>query len=115
MAKNTYIRKMQARKAAAEFTKSRAEEKAAVTAAERALWISLVAIHEAFGIGKDRIFRDYLPAFQKVSQEYEKRLREVDRDYADGKLEQEMKAIFHFNVEVGNATNEVKANGEKLY
>lgn len=114
MAKNDYVRKMQVRKAMIDWQQAKMEEVAATKAAERALWMGIVALNRAFGIGKTRIFRDYVPVFEEITREYEKRLHEVDRDYADGKLEQEVGAILDGDVSVGARDNEVTVNVKNI-
>lgn len=114
MAKNDYVRKMQIRKAMIDWQQGELEKLAATKAAERSLWMAIVALHRAWGIGKERIFRDYVPAFTELTREYEKRLHEVDRDYADGKLEQEVGAILGGEVSVGARDNEVTVDVKNL-
>lgn len=122
MAKNDYIRKMQVRQLMIEWEKLKREERAAVQAAERALWISIVAINRAFGIGKDRIFNKYVPVFHEVTAEYEADLRKngdtlhsSDRDYADGKLEQKIREILGIEVSIGGEHNgEVTVDAKNL-
>lgn len=122
MAKNDYVRQMQRRKAMIEWQQAKMEELAATKAAERALWIAIVAVHTAYKKGKDSIYNTFIPAFHKATAEYEADLRQngdtlhsSDRDYADGKLEQKIQAILGIEVSIGGGHNgEVTVDAKNL-
>lgn len=52
---------------------------------QRALWMACIAMHNAFGIGKDR-FQRWAEEMQKVVEWYEEMLTNVDDVYANEKL-----------------------------
>lgn len=52
---------------------------------QRALWMACIAMHNAFGIGKDR-FQKWAVEMQKVVEWYEEMLTNVDDVYANEKL-----------------------------
>lgn len=52
---------------------------------QRALWMACIAMHNAFGIGKDR-FQKWAEEMQKVVEWYEEMLTNVDDVYANEKL-----------------------------
>lgn len=55
--------------------------------AQRALWLAVLAVHDAFGIGADRMGK-FFDALQTLTQEYAKMRDEVDDEYANDKLRQ---------------------------
>ena len=56
------------------------------THTQRAMWLMVVSIADAFGIGPDRMKRDFFPALQRNTEEIERMERETDLDYAYEKL-----------------------------
>lgn len=56
------------------------------THTQRAMWLMVVSIHDAFGIGPERMRRDFFPALQENSDWVQKNTDEVDVEYAYEKL-----------------------------
>ena len=56
------------------------------THTQRAMWLMVVSISDAFGIGPERMRRDFFPALQKNSDWVQKNTDEVDVEYAYEKL-----------------------------
>lgn len=56
------------------------------TRTQRAMWLMVCSIADAFGIGPERMKRDFFPALQRNTDELEQMTREVDADYAYEKL-----------------------------
>ncbi len=54
-------------------------------AMQRALWLTVVSLHDAYGFGKDRLDR-FFEAFQANTDQLETMRAEVDDDYAFEKL-----------------------------
>ena len=52
---------------------------------QKALWLAVTAIADAYGFGSKRI-KLFFDALQANSDEYERMKREVDEEYADEKL-----------------------------
>lgn len=61
--------------------------------AQRCLWLSIVAMNEAFGIGKDRI-KVWMDKLKENTEEYAQMKRDVDEEYANEKLRLRVSAIF---------------------
>lgn len=72
---------------------------------ERIAAMTAVALNHAFGIGSDRFHEKYVPAYLQVSMLWEQRFNEVDSDYADGKLEQDIKRLLGTEFEIGRMKN----------
>ena len=53
--------------------------------AQRALWLAIVAMNDAFGIGKERL-KAFLEKLQENTEEYSRMKQEIDEDYANEKL-----------------------------
>ena len=52
---------------------------------QRHLWLTAVALHEAYGFSEKRLDK-FFDAFQSAADELQKMIDEVDRDYAYEKL-----------------------------
>lgn len=59
---------------------------------QRALWLAVTAIADAYGFGSKRI-KPFFDALQANSDEYERMKREVDDEYADEKLRIKVETI----------------------
>lgn len=68
---------------------------------QRALWLMVITVSEAFGIGPKRMQRDFFPALERNNQELRKMREENGETYAFEKLRQRAEqvsgiAIRHF-------------------
>lgn len=61
--------------------------------AQRALWLAVVAMNDAFGIGKDRL-KAFLEKLQENTEEYSRMKQEIDEDYANEKLRLRVSELF---------------------
>lgn len=59
---------------------------------QKALWLAVTAIADAYGFGSKRI-KLFFDALQANSDEYERMKREVDDEYADEKLRMKVETI----------------------
>ena len=59
---------------------------------QKALWLAVTAIADAYGFGSKRI-KLFFDALQANSDEYERMKREVDEEYADEKLRMKAEQI----------------------
>ena len=83
---------------------------------QRLLWMSVIALNEHFGFGKDR-GREFLLAVEEVANEFEAMRKKHDHDYAVAKLmeragkimEMEMSIVHEDEMREARAENE--ANG----
>ena len=83
---------------------------------QRLLWMSVIALNEHFGFGKDR-GREFLLAVEEVANEFEAMRKKHDHDYAVAKLmeragkimEMEMSIVHEDEIREARAENE--ANG----
>lgn len=69
------------------------------THTQRAMWLMVVSISEAFGIGPARMQRDFFPALQKNSDWIQKLTAEVDVEYAYEKLRKRAEACTGMQIE----------------
>ena len=68
------------------------------THTQRAMWLMVVSIHDAFGIGPDRM-QKFFTALQENTDWIEKTSQEVDVDYAYEKLRHRAKAVTGMEIE----------------
>lgn len=61
--------------------------------AQRCLWLAVVSMNDAFGIGKDRI-KVWMDKLKENTEEYAQMKRDVDEEYANEKLRLRVSAIF---------------------
>lgn len=66
---------------------------------QRAMWLMVCSIADAFGIGPERMMRDYFPALQANREEYERMKAEVDEEYANEKMRQRAEQVSGQNIE----------------
>ena len=59
---------------------------------ERGLWLAVIAMNDAFGIGEKRM-NEFGEALQTVAEEYEKLCSEEGREVADEKLRRKAEQI----------------------
>lgn len=59
---------------------------------QRAMWLMVVSMADAFGIGPTRVHR-FFDAFQRNTEELERMTAEADLDYAYEKLRQRAEAV----------------------
>ena len=78
--------KKQAREAVDKAARDATVHLEADTQTQRAMWLMVVSIHDAFGIGPERMKRDFFPALQRNTDWIEKNTAEVDLEYAYEKL-----------------------------
>lgn len=60
--------------------------------AQRALWLAIVAMNDAFGIGKGRM-NAFFRKLQENTEEYSKMRNEIDDEYANEKLRRRVSEI----------------------
>lgn len=65
---------------------------------QRAMWLMVCSIADAFGIGPERMMRDYFPALQANREEYERMKAEVDEEYANEKMRQRAEQVSGQNI-----------------
>lgn len=91
------ITQIQARKAMEEYCKKNAVEQLIETRVSntrwRAFYIAAWAVHEAFGIGEQRLLEKFVPALEDVSKQYEEWSKGDNQFYADRKLEEVIQQI----------------------
>lgn len=61
--------------------------------AQRCLWLAVVSMNDAFGIGKDRL-KIWAQKLKENTAEYARMSREVDADYANEKLRQRVSQVY---------------------
>lgn len=66
---------------------------------QRAMWLMVVSIADAFGIGPTRMRRDFFPTLQRNSDELERMERETDLEYAYEKLRQRAEEVSGVKIE----------------
>lgn len=92
-----YITRLQAKQAMVEhFKKNAVEEiiaKRVFTSRQREMYLAILAIHEAFGIGEYRILSKFVPAMMKAHELYGEWSRDDNEFYADQKLAELVKRI----------------------
>lgn len=92
-----FITQIQARKAMEEYCKKNAVEQMVEMRVSntrwRAFYIAAWAVHEAFGIGEQRLLEKFFPALVSVSEQYAKWSEGGNSYYADRKLEEVIKQI----------------------
>ena len=79
-------RKQQLREAVDKAARDTTVQLEADTHTQRAMWLMVVSLADAFGIGPDRMKRDFFPALQRNTEEIERMEAETDLDYAYEKL-----------------------------
>lgn len=83
---------------------------------QRLLWMSVIALNEHFGFGKDR-GREFLLAVEEVANEFEAMRKKHDHDYAVAKLMEQAGKIMEVEMsivhedEMREARAENEANG----
>lgn len=66
---------------------------------QKAMWLMVVSIADAFGIGPERMNRDFFPAMQKNIEWMTKAEKEVDSEYAYEKLRQRAEQVSGIKIE----------------
>lgn len=80
---------------------------------QRAMWLMVCSIADAFGIGPERMKRDFFPALQANTEEYERLKAEVDEEYANEKMRQRAEQVSGQKIEY-LYEHEMRAAGLKL-
>lgn len=87
---------------------------------QRAIWMSCIAFHRAFGIGTKRFYQKFLPEFEKV-RHYWEACAEADLEYADTKLTElareiapEENVLIGVAVDIFNDRKETESEKEKI-
>lgn len=92
----TYAQKLAHDRAIAAGIKQAATDAAlqieADTRVQRAMWLMVCSMADAFGLGPKRVQR-FFDAFQANSEELERMTQEVDADYAYDKLRQKAEQV----------------------
>lgn len=94
LAKQAFIRKA-VEKAAADTTVQLQSD----IHTQRAMWLMVVSIADAFGIGPKRMQRDFFPVFQKNTDDLLRMEEEGDVDYAYEKLRQRAEQVSGVKIE----------------
>lgn len=94
LAKQAFVRKA-VEKAAADTTVQLQSD----IHTQRAMWLMVISIADAFGIGPARMQRDFFPAFQRNTEELIRMEEEVDVDYAYEKLRQRAEEVAGMKIE----------------
>ena len=94
LAKQAFIRKA-VEKAAADTTVQLQSD----IHTQRAMWLMVVSIADAFGIGPTRMKRDFFPAFQRNTEELIRMEQEADSEYAYEKLRQRPEQVSGVQIE----------------
>lgn len=68
------------------------------TATQRALWLAVVSIADAYGFGKERM-KPFFKALQENSDELNRMREEVDEEYAYEKLRQKAQRVTGVEIE----------------
>ena len=66
---------------------------------QKAMWLMVVSMADAFGIGPERMNRDFFPAMQRNVEKMEQMEREVDTEYAYEKLRQRAEKVAGMKIE----------------
>ena len=66
---------------------------------QKAMWLMVVSIADAFGIGPERMNRDFFPALQVNIEKMTKMEQEVDAEYAYEKLRQRAEKVAGMKIE----------------
>lgn len=66
---------------------------------QRAMWLMVCSIADAFGVGPERMKRDFFPALQANTEELERMTRENDEEYAYDKLRQRAEQVTGIEIE----------------
>lgn len=66
---------------------------------QRAMWLMVCSVADAFGIGPDRMQRDFFPMLQRNTEDLEKMQDEVDNDYAFEKLRKRAEQVSGVKIE----------------
>lgn len=66
---------------------------------QKAMWLMVVSIADAFRIGPERMNRDFFPAMQKNIEWMTKAEKEVDSEYAYEKLRQRAEKVAGMKIE----------------
>lgn len=91
-------RKRQVREAVDQAARDTTVQLEADTRTQRAMWLMVVSIHDAFGIGPERM-QKFFTAMQENSDWIERNTREVDVDYAYEKLRHRAEAVTGIQIE----------------
>lgn len=94
LAKQAFIRKA-VEKAAADTTVQLQSD----IHTQRAMWLMVISIADAFGIGPERMKRDFFPALQKNTDELIRMEEDTDVDYAYEKLRQRAEQVAGMKIE----------------
>ena len=69
------------------------------TRTQRAMWLMVCSIADAFGVGPERMKRDFFPALQANTDELERMTAENDEEYAYDKLRQRAEQVTGMEIE----------------
>ena len=94
LAKQAFIRK--AVKEAAEDTTVQLKSEIHT---QKAMWLMVVSMADAFGIGPERMNRDFFPAMQRNVEDMTRMEQEVDSEYAYEKLRQRAEKVAGMKIE----------------
>lgn len=83
------------------------------TRTQRAMWLMVCSIADAFGVGPERMKRDFFPALQANTDELNRMREEVDEEYAYDKLKQRAEQVTGIDITY-MYEHEMKAAGLKL-
>lgn len=83
------------------------------TGVQRAMWLMVCSVADAFKIGPDRMKRDFFPALQANSDQLERMKAETDEDYAYEVLKRRAEQVTGIDIEY-LYEHEMKAAGFKL-
>ena len=94
LAKQAFIRKA-VEKAAADTTVQLQSD----IHTQRAMWLMVISIADAFGIGPTRMKRDFFPVYEQNTNELIRMEREYDTEYAYEKLRQRAEQVSGMKIE----------------
>lgn len=83
------------------------------TRTQRAMWLMVCSIADAFKIGPERMKRDFFPALQKNTDELNRMREETDEEYAYDKLKQRAEQVTGIDIQY-MYEHEMQAAGLKL-
>ena len=86
-------RKAMLQKAAMEAAENTTVELRSNIYTQRAMWLMVVSMADAFGIGPERMKRDFFPALQANADELFRMEKETDAEYAFEKLRQRAEQV----------------------
>lgn len=66
---------------------------------QKAMWLMVVSIADAFGIGPERMRRDFFPALERNTDELTRMEKEADVEYAYEKLRQRAEQVSGIEIE----------------